>query len=50
VYVALNCFRCDGKGKYRNQFGIWEKCESCQKKEMSFDSANPEPDVNEEGL
>jgi len=50
VYVTLNCFRCDGKGKYRNQFGIWEKCESCQKKEMSFDSATPEPDVNEEGL
>ena len=50
MYVRLNCFRCDGKGKYRNQFGIWEKCESCQKKEMSFDSVTPEDDVNEEGL
>jgi len=46
----MNCFRCDGKGKYRNEFGMWEKCESCQKSDMTFESATPEPDVNEEGL
>lgn len=44
------CLRCDGKGKIRNEFGMWEKCESCQKKDMMFESANPEPDVNEEGI
>lgn len=31
------CFRCDGKGKFRNEFGIMEKCESCQKTEMTFE-------------
>ena len=46
----MACLRCDGKGKIRNEFGMWEKCESCQKQEMRFESANPEPDVNEEGL
>lgn len=45
----MECFRCDGKGKYRNEFGMWEKCESCQKKTMSFEKINAEPDVNEEG-
>ena len=43
------CFRCDGKGKYRNEFGLLEKCESCQKKDMAFEKVNPEPDSNEEG-
>jgi len=33
-----------------NQFGIMEKCESCQKPDMSFDNVTPEPDLNEEGL
>jgi hypothetical protein len=46
----VNCLRCDGKGKVRNEFGMWEKCVSCQKQEMSFDSVAREPDVNEEGL
>ena len=46
----MECFRCNGKGKIRNEFGMWEKCESCQKKDMMFESANPEPDVNEEGI
>ena len=46
----MTCLRCDGKGKIRNEFGMWEKCESCQKSEMKFESANPEPDINEEGL
>jgi hypothetical protein len=45
----LVCFRCDGKGKYKNQFGIMEKCESCQKKDMSFEQVNKEPDSDEEG-
>ena len=46
----MPCLRCDGKGKIRNEFGMWEKCEKKKKKEMTFDSAHPEPDVNEEGL
>jgi len=29
---------------------MWEKCESCQKPEMRFDSVTPEPDLNEEGI
>ncbi len=29
---------------------MWEKCESCQKKEMSFEKVGSEPDVNEEGI
>ncbi len=44
------CLRCDGTGKYRNEFGMVEKCESCQKKDMSFEKIDAEPDVNEEGL
>ena len=40
----LNCFRCDGKGKFRNEFGLMEKCESCQKKEMTFENVDNEPD------
>ena len=43
------CFRCDGKGEYKNQFGIMEKCESCQKMSMSFDKVNVEADLDEEG-
>ena len=46
----LTCFRCDGKGKYKNQFGIMEKCESCQKQEMSFEQVNKEPNSDEEGF
>ncbi|MCV0401084.1 MAG: hypothetical protein K5777_03770 [Nitrosopumilus sp.] len=45
----MNCFRCDGKGHYRNEFGMVEKCESCQKKEMTFEKINAEPDLDEEG-
>lgn len=50
IITRLVCFRCDGKGVVKNEFGIMEKCESCQKSEMSFESANPEPDPNEEGM
>ena len=38
--VELTCFRCDGKGKLRNQFGLYEKCESCQKTEMTFENTD----------
>jgi len=40
----MNCFRCDGKGKFRNEFGLMEKCESCQGKEMTFESVGNDPD------
>ena len=36
----MNCFRCDGKGQYRNEFGLMEKCDSCQSKEMTFENAD----------
>ncbi len=36
----LTCFRCDGKGKYMNEFGIMEKCESCQRPDMTFEKAD----------
>jgi len=45
----LVCFRCDGKGQYRNEFGIMEKCESCQGKDMSFEKINAESNVDEDG-
>ena len=38
----MTCFRCDDKGKFKNEFGIMEKCESCQKKEMTFESVDKE--------
>jgi len=40
----MTCFRCNGKGKFKNEFGIMEKCESCQKKEMTFESVDKEPE------
>ena len=43
----LNCFRCDGKGELRNEFGLMEKCESCQKKKMTFESVENEPDEDQ---
>ena len=43
------CFRCDGKGQYKNEFGIMEKCESCQRKDMSFEKENVESNLDEEG-
>ena len=46
----LNCFRCDGKGELRNEFGLMEKCESCQKKDMAFEKADAEPNSDEEGF
>ena len=47
---SVTCFNCDDKGKIRNEFGMWEKCGSCQKNELSFETVNPEPDINEEGV
>ena len=38
------CLRYDGKGEFQNEFGIIEKCESCQRKEMTFESVDNEPD------
>ena len=38
------CLRCDGKGGFKNEFGIIEKCESCQRKEMTFESVENELD------
>ena len=38
------CLRCDGKGEFKNEFGIIEKCESCQRKEITFESVENELD------
>ncbi len=43
------CFRCDGKGTYRNEFGLMEKCESWQGLDMTLEKAAAEPDSDEEG-
>ncbi|GKS67665.1 hypothetical protein YTPLAS73_12120 [Nitrosarchaeum sp.] len=40
----MTCFRCDGKGKVKNEFGLIEKCESCQKMEMTFERTAKEPE------
>jgi len=34
----------DGKGKFRNEFGIMERCESCQGAEMTFAKIDPDDD------
>jgi hypothetical protein len=39
-WIRLNCLRCDGKGKFKNEFGLMEKCESCQRKDMTFEEAD----------
>ncbi len=31
------CFRCDGTGKFKNEFGIMERCESCQGADMTLE-------------
>jgi len=41
--------RCDGTGTYRNEFGMMEKCESCQSADMTLKKADAEPDSDEEG-
>ncbi len=43
------CFRCDGKGEFRNEFGLMERCESCQGADMTLEKAAAEPDSDEEG-
>jgi len=47
--IRLNCLRCDGTGKYRNEFGMMEKCESCQRADMTLEKVDAEPDSGEEG-
>ncbi|MBL7002350.1 MAG: hypothetical protein ISR80_06320 [Nitrosopumilus sp.] len=44
------CLRCDGKGKYRNEFGMWDKCESCQGSDFTLQKVNAESDSDEEGF
>ncbi len=29
---------------------MWEKCESCQRADMTFEKINKEPDADEEGF
>jgi len=36
MYVNLDCLRCDGKGKFMNEFGIVEKCTFCRNPDLSF--------------
>jgi len=45
----VTCFRCDGTGKVKNEFGLMEKCESCQRADMTFEKVDAEPDSDEEG-
>jgi len=45
----LVCFRCDGKGKFRNEFGLMEKCMSCQSADMTLEKVSKEADSDEEG-
>jgi len=45
----MTCFRCDGTGKVKNEFGLMEKCESCQRADMTFEKVDAEPDSDEEG-
>ncbi|WP_280924439.1 hypothetical protein [Nitrosopumilus ureiphilus] len=40
----MPCFRCDGKGKFKNEFGIMERCELCQGTEMTFEKISNDPD------
>jgi len=44
----MTCLRCDGKGKFRNEFGLMEKCESCQGTDMTLEKVTAEPDLDEE--
>ena len=36
------CLRCDGKGMFKNEFGLMEKCESCQGTDMTFEKVTDE--------
>ena len=29
---------------------MWEKCESCQRADMTFEKVNADPDIEEEGI
>jgi len=43
----LTCLRCDGKGEYRNEFGLMEKCDSCQAADMTFERAGSQDSEND---
>ena len=43
------CFRCDGKGEFKNEFGLMVRCESCLGADMTLKKAAAEPDSDEEG-
>ncbi|MDH3394637.1 MAG: hypothetical protein OEL52_00620 [Nitrosopumilus sp.] len=43
------CFRCDGKGQYKNEFGLMEKCESCQRKDMTFETVGEQDSDDQYG-
>jgi len=32
----LNCLQCDGKGKFMNEFGLFEKCPLCTNPDIGF--------------
>ena len=36
----MNCFRCDEKGKFKNEFGLMERCESCQGVDVTFETVD----------
>ncbi len=36
----MTYLRCNGKGEYRNEFRLMEKCESCQRDDMTFEKAD----------
>ncbi len=38
----MNCFRCDGKGEFKIEFGIMDRCESCQGADMSLEKIDDE--------
>ncbi len=46
----MTCLRCDGTGMCRNEFGMIEKCESCQRADMTFEKIDAEPNSDEEGF
>ena len=46
----MTCLRCDGKGEFRNEFGLMEKCTSCQRDDITLEKTSPEPDPDEEGM
>jgi len=50
MYVGIPAVVIVGTGKYRNEFGMWEKCESCQRADMTLEKVTKDPDADEEGF